>query len=380
MRKKLHLINLYLIILLGFFIPISIPLGSIISSLIFLLWIIDGNFKYKLNKIIENKAILAFILLFSIYIIGLIYTSDLEKGLYILKKARYLLLAPVIYTIINNEKMKEMAIKSFIVGVISSVFITYLIYFKILKFDDATIIHHGYYSIHLSFAIFWLLNSVFKQHSRYLKIGIFLIIILMTINLFIQPGRVGQLAFFVLTIFFGTKRYGFNGMLYGIIIAYLLAVCFYKISPTFKARIDVMIEDITQFKTKVNNTGVGIRLVFWENTLKIIKKNPIIGVGTGDFDLEYAKIIPPQDTLSDNPHNNYLLILALFGISGFIIFINLFYQLFRYSLSSADGEIIQLLLIPMLIFMCFNSPLMRHGMLFFTYLSGVMLSYDKGRD
>jgi O-antigen ligase len=154
-----------------------------------------------------------------------------------------------------------------------------------------------------------------------------------------------------------------------------LSACIYKISPTFRVRINAIIEDITQFKIKENKTGVGIRLIFWQNTFKIIKANPIIGVGTGDFNIEYAKVNQAGDKFSsDNPHNNYLFILALFGIIGFIVFLNLFYQMFRYSLSSPKGEVIQLLLIVMLIFMCFNSPFMRHGMLFFTYLSGLLLN------
>ncbi|MEW6097303.1 MAG: O-antigen ligase family protein [bacterium] len=384
MRGKLHFINIYLIILLGFFIPLSTSIGSIISSLIFLLWLIDGNFKYKLNKIIENRAVLSFILLFSIYALGLLYTTDLENGLYILKKGRYLLLTPLIYTIINNEKVRKRAINSFIAGVICSVFISYLIYFKILKFNNITpscptIIHYGHYSIHLAFAIFYLLNSFFKNHSTYLKITILLIIILMSINLFIQYGRVGQLAFFVLMIFFAIKRYGSKGILYGIIILCVLSTCIYKISPTFRMRINFAIEDITQFKIKEDRTGVGIRLIFWQNTFKIIKANPIIGVGTGDFNVEHEKIKQPGDKPSDNPHNNYLFILTLFGVIGFIIFLNLFYQMFRYSFLSPNGEIIQLLIITMLIFMFFNSPLMRHGMLFFTYLSGLVLNYEKRR-
>lgn len=384
-REKLHFINIYLIMLLGFSIPISTSMSSIIPLLIFLLWLIEGDFKNKLNKIIENRAVLAFVLLFSLYLVGLLYTTDLENGLYLVGKGRYLLLTPLIYTAINNEKEKNNAIKSFIAGVICSVFVSYLIYFKILKFNNIlpscpTIIHYGHYSIYLSFAIFWLLNSFFKNNSKYLKTAILLVVILMSINLFIQNGRIGQLAFFVLTILFTIKRCGIKGILYGIIIVCILSTCIYNISPTFKHRINIGIEDITQFQIKDKPGGVGERLIFWQNTFKIIKSNPIIGVGTGDFNVEYAKINRQGDKLiedTDNPHNNYLFILALFGVIGFIVFLNLFYQIFRYSLSSPNGEIIQLLVVTILILMLSESPMMRHGMLFFIYLSGVLLNKNK---
>ncbi|MFH1561948.1 MAG: O-antigen ligase family protein [Nitrospirota bacterium] len=382
-RGKLHFINIYLIMLLGFSIPISTSISSIIPVLIFLLWLIEGDFKNKLNKIIENRAILAFILLFSLYLVGLLYTTDLENGLYLVRKGRYLLLTPLIYTAISNEKEKGMAIKSFIAGVICSVFISYLIYFKIVKFNNISpscpaIIHYGHYSIHLAFAIFWLLNSFFKNSSKYLKIAVLLVVVLMSINLFIQYSRGGQLAFFVLIILWTIKRYGIKGMLCGIIIVCILSTCIYRISPTFKQRIDIGIEDITQFQTKDKLSGVGERLIFWQNTFKIIKSNPIIGVGTGDFNVEYAKINQQKDKLiTDNPHNNYLFILALFGVIGFIIFLNLFYQMFRYSLLSPNGEIVQLLIVTISILMLFESPLMRHGMLYFVYLSGVLLNKGK---
>ncbi|MDI6736183.1 MAG: O-antigen ligase family protein [bacterium] len=389
MKKKIHSVNIYLIILLGFSIPISTSLGSIFCTLIFLLWFIEGNFKYKINKIIENKAVLSFILLFSLYAVGLLWTTDLQNGLYILGKGHYLLLTPIIYTAISNEKEKTVASKAFIAGVICSVVASYGLYFNILKFNALTsathtLIHYGYYSIYLSFAIFYLLREACLgglplrglPRSSFKKMIVLLLVIFMTINLFfIQHGRVGQLAFFVLIILFMIKKWGIKGMLYGLILVCLLLMCIYTLSPTFRTRLDRGIEDITQFQTKDKPGGVGERLIFWQNTFKIIKANPIIGIGTGDFNLEYAKINQAKDKLpdTDNPHNNYLFVLALFGVIGFIIFLNLFYQMFRYSLLSAMGEIVQLLIVVMLILMLSEAPMMRHGMLFFTYLSGLVL-------
>ena len=68
-------------------------------------------------------------------------------------------------------------------------------------------------------------------------------------------------------------------------------------------------------------------------------KNPIIGVGTGDFQAEYKKINlinTPQLPATDNPHNMYILILMQLGVVGLISFLSIFYYQIKLSFLSKD--------------------------------------------
>ena len=63
----------------------------------------------------------------------------------------------------------------------------------------------------------------------------------------------------------------------------------YQFSHLFKFRVDSAIVEFTNYSEE-QNSSVGLRINFAKNSWQIIKKNPIIGIGTGDFPNEYKKI------------------------------------------------------------------------------------------
>lgn len=74
-------------------------------------------------------------------------------------------------------------------------------------------------------------------------------------------------------------------------------------------------------------TSMGCRVWFYQNTLLLIKNNWLLGTGTGDFPAEYKKINlrhSPAMPNTDNPHNQYLIITAQFGITGLFILLMIF--------------------------------------------------------
>lgn len=80
------------------------------------------------------------------------------------------------------------------------------------------------------------------------------------------------------------------------------------------------------------------RIFIWEKTLKIVKENPITGVGLGNFKtnfLLYAEDRPKQIPLIkevlEDVHNDFLEILVETGIIGFFIFIFLLFSIFKVS-------------------------------------------------
>ena len=64
------------------------------------------------------------------------------------------------------------------------------------------------------------------------------------------------------------------------------------------------------------------------------KGEPLFGVGTGDqMDAVHVKISPEDEYLKHlhHLHNIYLEIFTQFGLIGLIIFLNIFYQIFKYK-------------------------------------------------
>jgi len=119
----------------------------------------------------------------------------------------------------------------------------------------------------------------------------------------------------------------------------------YQSSPLFHDRVDLAIHEANTFEEKRSvldgnsPSSVGIRLNFAINSWELIKKNPWIGVGTGDFPSEFNKINninSPNLPGGANPHNMYILVLAQLGLIGLVSMLSIFY--YQLKLSSASSS------------------------------------------
>lgn len=93
-------------------------------------------------------------------------------------------------------------------------------------------------------------------------------------------------------------------------------------------RLYELINEYQDLKNKGESNGHSftMRVYYWKATIKIIKRHPFFGVGTGDSQAELEKIYA-SDFPSLNhewyrrPHNQYLSIALAFGLCGLIIFL-----------------------------------------------------------
>ncbi|MCM8830150.1 MAG: O-antigen ligase family protein, partial [Candidatus Omnitrophica bacterium] len=80
---------------------------------------------------------------------------------------------------------------------------------------------------------------------------------------------------------------------------------------------------------------IASRILIWKVTLKMIKENPLMGVGAGNFIINYPYYGIGEEALRgvslvvDRVHNDYLEVAAEAGIPGLILFLYLLYYFFR---------------------------------------------------
>lgn len=107
-------------------------------------------------------------------------------------------------------------------------------------------------------------------------------------------------------------------------------ICNYRISQWsyLHKRVYELVNEYDEFVNgrNINGHSLSMRPFFWQAAIQIIKKNYIIGVGTGDVQSQLNKTYPEinsplKEDWFKRPHNQYLTITVALGIVGLIVFL-----------------------------------------------------------
>ena len=352
----------------------SIAIGNILLFLILVLWLIEGDFANKFQKIKHNPVVWAVVAFIGLHLVGLLWTNDWDGAKFVIKKEAKYLMLPILMTVVRPQHLPHY-FAALVLGMLISVGISYGLYFDALphhsfvrleNMDDTTpFVSHIVYNPVLALTLYLLLYTVFlrKDLSVTLKaLGIVLFII-MGINMFLTEGRMGQLVFLVLLALFIFQYY--QGkllkpvLLSGLLIT-ILAPAAYLLSPVVQERVDLAIHEVQHYQQEPNSS-VGLRVIMLLNAFEIIQENPLFGVGTGDYKQEYRRVNQqnfPEATRGEelmHSHNVYVQQMVLFGVFGLAVLFYWFYTMFRHYQHSSSP-----LRPVMLAFLVF------YGVIFFT--------------
>jgi O-antigen ligase len=351
-------INQYLLIAAFFFLPLTVVGNNIAIWLITIIWLLTGNYKTKLHQIKNNSLAMASILFFLAHAVALLWTENISWGLEILRKMLpFLLVLPVFLTItkLNNSKYY---ISAFLLAISISESLSYLIWLDIIEpFGNATVTESGLknptplmshisYNPFLAFAFYLVVNKLISGEKIFLteRVLYTFFAFTMSFNMFITGGRAGQVMFFAavaILSFQYFKTLQIKAIIVSLLLIIFITISAYSFSDIFKSRIDATVYSVTNYKEN-KNTSIGYRLTFLINSFELVKRNPIIGVGTGDFPDEYEKfnsINSPDIPTTVQPHNMYMLILTQLGVVGLASLFWIFFTQFKTALTSSNSVV-----------------------------------------
>jgi len=388
-KEKIDLWINYLIVVLGLTLPISVAANNIVLGLIFILWLLAGNYRERWEIIRKNRAAIAILLFFSFQIVALLYSSDVKEGLKILGKERLLLVMPLILSVIRRDFIPK-AFSAFLFSMFVSEIISYGLYFGIYdtlpwrhdssRHDIVPFMSHISYTPMLAFSVILLLHRLLEeQTAKPIKMLYSLFILTMSFNIFISGGRAGQIGFIVSILFYIGYRYRQEIKKMTLFMTLILTsvALLYLFNPSFHNRISLAYHNALKFQRNPN-TSVGLRINFAINSLELIKRRPIFGYGTGSFPSEYKcinKQLSPNFISTVQPHNFYLLTLVQFGVIGLILLLYIFYSFWMVALEIDDKHksIRYTFLILFMIIMLSDSYLLgHHTTLFFVFVSSLL--------
>jgi O-antigen ligase len=340
-------INSWLLPLLALSLPLSTSAVTVLACLVLLFWVAEGEYGRRFSEIFRNKVCVALLVYLALHVLGLLWTADMDSGLSMLAKQWKLLLLPVFLTSVRLEHRRRI-LYFFLAGLSVMMLTTYLAWFDLFHYGGVTPEHptrklfHVVYNPMLAFGCYLALHEfLWGGVSTRGRAGMLVLAMAMSFDMFITEGRAGQLAFFVLLILL-VLQYFRKNILAGILVAAIAVPLFfaggYVLSPTFQQRVDAVRDEIATFDANPN-TSIGLRLLFWKNSWRIIQAKPLVGAGTGDFQRAYAWVnmqFSPMMVATDNPHNQYVLVLCQLGIIGLAALLAIFSLQIRAALLRDD--------------------------------------------
>lgn len=122
--KPVHqTIHLICLVMIAFFMPVSVWMLSAVSIALSVNWIAGADFRTKIKTLIHRKDVLILLILFAMYLLWLLNTADLSRAVHELKLKLPLLAFPVVIGSSPSITVKElkMLFISLITGCIVSV-------------------------------------------------------------------------------------------------------------------------------------------------------------------------------------------------------------------------------------------------------------------
>ncbi len=158
------------------------------------------------------------------------------------------------------------------------------------------------------------------------------------------------------------------------------------LSPLVSQRIERGLQEVQETNTSAVITPMGIRPVMWETAASIVRDAPLIGHGLGSFSEQYRRVVTQRytgwkATLTADPHNQYLLILAETGLLGLAAFAWFLTSALRQRVRGPFGVIGIALLLAWSLTSLFSSHFhtFNEGHLI-AMLLGVCLAQERGQD
>ena len=195
---------------------LSKPLIALGQIIIGLAWVLEGNYKQRIQAFFTNKIALALILFFIISVVGLANTSNFSYGLTDIKRKLPLFVIPfVLFSVRFNQQQLKLIFKLYVAGVIAatlwSIFVK-LGGLNIIIVDDRDLSRfnsHIRFGLEICIAIFGLGYYLFKETSLKAKIYIALVLLWLLVFLFILHLYTGVLVFGITSLFL-MFYYGFK--------------------------------------------------------------------------------------------------------------------------------------------------------------------------
>jgi O-antigen ligase len=404
LQNKDYLFQIHLYIALAFSIPLFDRLVAFIIIIITTQWVFSKNWKHRYALLKQEKwrkILLSYCLFYLVYLIGLLYSTNLDYAFFDLGTKLSLLIFPLIFATTDiqvfNSKRLLLISYAYLAGciLITGIMLVFaLLNFsktnspRVFYYDELSIFQHpSYLSMYLDFAvslILYLLLRTTHLISAFIRnFLVFFIVYFFAIVMLLasKAGIISLLIILTISIFsiiIYRKDYVI-GLLFLIVLPFSFVGAYYVFPYSFQ-RLNVVSEVVSgkQQSSPASSDGTADRILIWESSLELIQEQSIFGVGTGDVKDALLKKYEENGIVNAlnrklNAHNQYLQTAITLGLPGIIILLS--GLVFAFILAVRRQNLLLLLFSVVVSFnFLVESMLERQaGVVFYSFLNALLL-------
>lgn len=380
---------LWIAVALGFSIPVSTALDSVLVVALVLCWAASGRFRDKWAAVRGNAFALAACAFFLLHVAGSAYGfGSADEVLGDLDKAAVLLLVPVLVSLRPGVEWLRRALIALLAALALTLLLSYPLWFGLLPeanfikgfpYDPVVFKKKIGHSVFVAYGAFVLALAAREAISARWRVLLWLFCGLAAFNvLFMVWGRTGQLVLMALALYYLVSIYGSRGVLAAAAAGLVVGGTAYLVpSSSLHVRTQATIKEFQDWRAGKPDRLANARLEAWTNSLQIMRKHPWVGVGTGGFAAAYAEQVEGTSMPSlGQPENQYLLTTVQFGVVGLTALLALFAVQWHQASplgSRTQTDLARGLVIAMVVGCFFNSFLRDHAHAhFYVWLSGLL--------
>lgn len=251
-------------------------------------------------------------------------------------------------------------------------------FFYGLRFSEP--VHPSYLAMYIIISVLILLEDIFDRTLSFIQKSYYILtVIILIVTLYLLSARAGMLAaIIVFPAYFLLRLYNYYARWAVMAFIGMLVVLFGLIAVK-NTRVSNSIDNISNQKGEIIKKDP--RLLIWQSAFGVIKKHPVLGVGTGDATSKLKDEFVARRYLEGyydnlNVHNQFLEIWLENGIIGLLIFMSILAYMTYISIKQKN-VLSGLFIVTTIVFFIFETMMNRLGGVSFFALFSFLLIYSK---
>lgn len=382
------------------FVLITLPfpkysLNSLSIAFLLVLMIFHAFFNRKSFQFPKNPLpILLLTSPFTLAVFGILYTSNIDRGIEVMVKMIPFLILPtaIMGKRISRETflrlMELFTVSVFLASLLALSKAVYFLglnfgdYFYYQKFSLLLEKHTTYFSLFSLISISYCLNSFYLGKSIVYRVWRVFLVIYFSCILYMLSSRIGLVClFFILIYFFWVYSSQRIKKSIRLILSLTMSIVFILVllfSQNFQRRFEYGTNNI-------ENSDLSLRFKHWVGVINVIQNNNIwIGNGTGDskqglFE-EYQKVgFDIGKEKMYNAHNQFLEFTLYYGVMGLALILGLIFYALRLSIMVADHFSASIILTISLVMLTESILERQSGIILFSICFALIIGMNNDR-